>query len=203
MFHVKQLFDKDIKIFVSELKKWNTKINLISKNNTEIAISKNLHDSLALIPNIKNNIRLLDIGSGNGFPAIPIAIYRSDVNVYCTDSNIKKAIFIKNIKNTLNINNITILNNRFESKNKEYCDFFDAFTIKAVKITKKIVQNIFLCARKRASIFMFNSFKNNELSLFEQAGDKVINTVNKIVYNNFIGEKKEITEIILEKSFAN
>ena len=85
-----------------ELVKWNRKINLTSITQPrEIAI-KHFVDSLVPAPFIPENARLLDIGSGGGFPGIPLKILKPSLSVLLIDGVRKKANFLKQLLRALN-----------------------------------------------------------------------------------------------------
>ncbi len=82
--------------YKKELIHWNKAHNLISKN--EISnIDEHMEDSLSLFPYIKNNKFIIDIGSGGGFPVIPLAIKSKDLDIkfVATDIVDKKLTFLK------------------------------------------------------------------------------------------------------------
>ncbi|PMP90224.1 MAG: 16S rRNA (guanine(527)-N(7))-methyltransferase RsmG [Desulfurella sp.] len=84
---------KKLEIYIENLTKWNKVINLTSKNFEAI---KHIQDSLMFFEVIKNpSGNLIDIGSGNGFPAIIIAILSNKLNVTMVEQNIKKSAFLR------------------------------------------------------------------------------------------------------------
>lgn len=98
------------------LKEYNQKFNLTSITNDLDIYLKHFYDSLCLfkIKELKENKILLDIGTGAGFPGIPLAIINSDLKVYLLESNTKKCEFLKIVKQELNLNNIEVINSRAE-----------------------------------------------------------------------------------------
>lgn len=79
------------------LKEYNQKFNLTSITNDLDIYLKHFYDSLCLfkIKEVKENKILLDIGTGAGFPGIPLAIINSNLKVYLLESNTKKCEFLK------------------------------------------------------------------------------------------------------------
>src|SRR5947209_8669315 len=75
--------------------KWNKSINLTAITDPDEVIEKHVLDSLAVVPVLPSG-SLLDAGSGGGFPGIPAAIARPDLEVYLVDSVQKKVAFLKN-----------------------------------------------------------------------------------------------------------
>lgn len=134
----KDNFNNYIKVFLEQ----NSKLNLISKNDEKLLWEKHIFDSLSIekifekyIPSQKVNT-LLDFGTGGGFPAIPIAIAYPNIKVTAIDSIRKKINAITNIKEELNITNLTPLCGRVETLDKK----FDIITSRAVANLGKIVE---------------------------------------------------------------
>lgn len=93
---------------------WNRKINLTAIRTLESAVEKHFIDSIAASPCIPANSRLIDIGSGGGFPGIPLAIMRPDLFVTLVDSVRKKIHFLKHVIRTLELENIEAVHARVE-----------------------------------------------------------------------------------------
>ncbi len=94
----------DFYLYFTELKKWNSKINLTSIKDDEEIVKKHFLDSLTLIPFLEGTEKLLDIGSGGGFPAIPLKIARPCLEVTCLESISKKTVFLNQIGRKLGKN---------------------------------------------------------------------------------------------------
>lgn len=121
-----KMFDCYCRLFLEE----NSKLNLISKNDEKFLFEKHIYDSLSINKFIKpkNNETLLDIGTGGGFPSVPIAILFSELKVYALDSIKKKINSIERIKNELNIKNLFPICDRAENIVQK----FDYVTSRAV-----------------------------------------------------------------------
>ncbi len=108
--------------FMYELKKWNRTHNLTALKKDEDIIVKHFIDSLVYLQVIPQHdlshsrklIKLCDIGSGAGFPGIPIAIVRPDLDITLVESSKKKAAFLRHIKRSLPLGNISVLESRVE-----------------------------------------------------------------------------------------
>lgn len=87
----------DFYLYLTELKKWNRKINLTSIKGDEETVKKHFLDSLTLLPFFEGTEKLLDIGSGGGLPAIPLKIMRPSLDVTCLESTLKKTVFLNQI----------------------------------------------------------------------------------------------------------
>jgi 16S rRNA (guanine527-N7)-methyltransferase len=112
-----QISDKNSKLFIeylNNLKTWNDKINLTSiKNDREIIISHFL-DSISIAPLIEDGKKVLDIGSGAGFPGIPLKIVRPGLEVTLLDSVNKKVTFMNDTIRKLGLENIKAVWGRAE-----------------------------------------------------------------------------------------
>lgn len=98
-----------------ELVRWNRKINLTSITEPRDVALKHFLDSLAAARFIPENARLLDIGSGGGFPGIPLKILKPSVTVLLIDGARKKASFLKHVLRTLELERIEARQARAES----------------------------------------------------------------------------------------
>jgi 16S rRNA (guanine527-N7)-methyltransferase len=121
------LFD----LFAEELKKWNRKINLTAiKDDREIVI-KHFADSLSLLGCLKKTGKLLDIGSGGGFPAIPLKILLPELPVVSVDAVEKKILFQRHAARVLQLQEFTALHARVEDLPKSYAAQFDTIVSRA------------------------------------------------------------------------
>jgi 16S rRNA (guanine527-N7)-methyltransferase len=102
--------------FICLLLKWNPFAGLISKSDEEQLFLRHFCDSLQplLLFGFKKSAKILDIGSGGGFPSIPIRIFRPDLSFLCTDSNKKKCAYLNEVKKELNFENIEIFNGKVD-----------------------------------------------------------------------------------------
>ena len=103
---------------------YNSHTNLMSKNDTEVLFEKHVFDSLAinLWNSFKNHNRILDVGTGGGFPSVILAICFPEKQIIANDSRIKKMNFIKEIKQKLSLDNLEILYSRIEEAEPQNVD---------------------------------------------------------------------------------
>ncbi|MDO9529831.1 MAG: 16S rRNA (guanine(527)-N(7))-methyltransferase RsmG [Syntrophales bacterium] len=120
--------------YYRELIFWNAKINLVSvKSELDIPI-KHFIDSLTPLNFVKNkSSSLLDIGTGAGFPGIPLKIAEDRLRVTLLDSSRKKVSFLKNIVRKLQLHHTTVINRRAEllMKDPTYRGIFDVIISRA------------------------------------------------------------------------
>ena len=101
---------------------WNQRINVVSRKNiNELYINHVLHSlAIAKIINFKNKTNILDVGTGGGFPGIPLAILFPDCNFTLVDSIAKKIHVVDSIVNSIKLDNISTSISRVESLNTKY-----------------------------------------------------------------------------------
>ena len=113
---------------VELLEKWNRTHNLTAITSPGDMVVQHLLDSLAIIPWIKPG-RLLDVGTGGGFPGLPLAIADSELDVVLLDSRGKRVQFLRHVIGRLGLNNVTLENCRVENYKSEAK--FDTLTARA------------------------------------------------------------------------
>jgi 16S rRNA (guanine527-N7)-methyltransferase len=126
---------KAFETLLTELKAWNAHTNLTAIREDKDIIAKHFADSLSVLQAISNTAKnLIDIGTGAGFPGLPIAIMRPDIAVTLVESVGKKTAFIEHIKKTLALTNVTVINARAEdvAQLPEHREQYDVATARAV-----------------------------------------------------------------------
>ena len=95
----------DFEVYGEMLKEWNGKINLTAIVDDEGIMVKHFIDSLILLDAvpIPHGARIVDVGTGAGFPGVPIKIVRPDVNLTLMDSLNKRLVFLDSLCESLNI----------------------------------------------------------------------------------------------------
>lgn len=123
-------------IYAQELKDWNNRINLTALTKDIDIIDKHFIDSLLIFryETIGENARIADVGSGGGFPGIPIKIYRPDIRLSLIESIGKKARFLNHIVDTLKLDNVKVLNDRAEviAHSKEHRETYNIVIARTV-----------------------------------------------------------------------
>ena len=120
--------------YMELLLEWNQKINLTAITNPEEIILKHFIDSLTIAKHIEMGAKLIDVGTGAGFPGIPLKIVREDIKITLLDSLNKRINFLKEVIEKLELTNIQTIHSRAEdlAKNKNYRERFDYATSRAV-----------------------------------------------------------------------
>ncbi|NIQ94139.1 MAG: 16S rRNA (guanine(527)-N(7))-methyltransferase RsmG [Desulfuromonadales bacterium] len=101
-------------LYLRELLRWNKRVNLTSITDEDQAVEKHLVDSLTLLPYLEGVHSLLDIGSGGGFPSLPVKIARPNLEVVSVDAVRKKILFQRHIARLLGLKSFTAVHARVE-----------------------------------------------------------------------------------------
>lgn len=126
---------KKFEQYYNLLVEWNEKINLTAITKPDEVAVKHFEDSLSVLKyvDIKENAKIIDIGTGAGFPGIPLKIVRGDINLTLLDSLNKRLVFLQNVCNELNISAQTLHSRAEESSRKaEYREEYDFAFSRAV-----------------------------------------------------------------------
>lgn len=118
------------------LEEWNQKINITTITDSFEIDIKHFVDSITPLTTefFKENIKLIDIGTGGGFPGLPIKIMREDIEVVLVDSTKKKVSFLADVIDKLGLEKIQAIHGRAEEmgRNTDYREKFDIAISRAV-----------------------------------------------------------------------
>jgi 16S rRNA (guanine527-N7)-methyltransferase len=130
--------DAQVKLLqhIALLDKWNRVYNLTAIRDRTKAISVHLLDSLAVVPYLTGR-RVLDVGSGAGFPGIPVAVAKPGIEMVLLDSNHKKCAFLRKAVAELQLKNVSVVCERVESWRPEVR--FDCILSRALAELAEIV----------------------------------------------------------------
>ena len=103
-----------IEKYYDVLIEWSAKFNLVSHNDREHIIENHILDSLGPLNMIPAQCRIIDIGSGAGFPGIPLAIMRPDSHVTLLESVHKRVQFLEAAIKSIGLSNTRVLEKRLE-----------------------------------------------------------------------------------------
>lgn len=138
---------------------WNSKINLISRKDIDNLYEKHILHSLGIakVISFKDNTSILDIGTGGGFPGIPLAILFPEVHFLLLDSIGKKVKVAEDVAAQIGLRNVECIQERAENEKRE----FDFVVSRAVMPLPDLVK----ITRKNISATQFNALPNGFLCL--------------------------------------
>jgi len=120
-------------VYLVELEKWNRKINLTAIRNEQDVVIKHFLDSLSYLSGFTPGpaLRLLDMGSGAGFPAVPIKICHPEISITMVEAVNKKASFLRHIVRTLKLAETAVVDKRTNELPHSYHQTYDVVTARA------------------------------------------------------------------------
>ena len=184
---------EEVKKFYEYMKmliEWNKKINLTAINDEKEIIIKHFIDSLTISKYIENAESMVDVGTGAGFPGIPIKIINKDLEVVLVDSLNKRINFLNEVIEKLGLKNIKAIHARAEDlgKDKKYREKFDVVTSRAVANMTVLVEYLLPLTKKEGKcICMKGSEIEDELENAKYAIKLLGGKVDKV-------EKIEISD---------
>ena len=120
--------------YMQLLKEWNEKINLTTITEEQDILLKHFIDSLTILKYLNDNDNIIDVGTGAGFPGIPVKIVNEILNVTLMDSLNKRILFLNDVIEKLKLEGIKTVHARAEElgRNREYREKYDVVTSRAV-----------------------------------------------------------------------
>jgi len=128
---------KLIERYRDELKYWNSQVNMISRQEEDEILEKQILHSLSILKyvDLKTKAKCLDVGTGGGLPGIPLKIARQDLDILMVDSIHKKIKMVSMFAKHTGLKKISALSSRAEdlALQKQYIGYFDYVFARAVK----------------------------------------------------------------------
>ena len=120
--------------YMKLLLEWNKKINLTAITDEKEIIVKHFIDSLLIAKYIKPKSTIIDVGTGAGFPGIPLKIYDDSYKITLLDSLNKRTVFLKEVAEKLGLSGLEIIHNRAEdcARDAEHREMYDYSISRAV-----------------------------------------------------------------------
>lgn len=144
-------FNKYYKYLISE----NEKYNLTAITEKNDVYLKHFIDSVLPYIYFKSNSLILDVGAGAGFPSIPLAILRPDLNFILIDSVNKKVNFLNQLISILNLSNVTAFHTRCEDFAKNNREKYDYVVARAVAPMNTLCEYLIPFAKVNGNIVMY------------------------------------------------
>lgn len=140
--HLKQIQKDQLQLLPYLYREWNDKINVVSRKDiNNIDIHHILHSlSIALFFQFPNHCKIMDVGTGGGFPGIPLAILYPEVQFTLVDSIAKKIHVVSEISKSLNLDNVTPLWSRVEDVPGKF-DFITGRAVTALPEIQKMLKS--------------------------------------------------------------
>ncbi len=176
----------NLNIYKEYLKEYNSHTNLTTITEDEDIYLKHFYDSLTIVKAIDLNSvnSLIDVGTGAGFPGMVLKIVFPHLNVTLIDSNNKKTTFLSNLKNKLNLDNLTIINERSEEFAHKHIDEYDVVTSRAVANLRVLTELCLPMVKVGGKFIPLKATVDEEI----KEANNIINTLNgklsnKITFN--------------------
>jgi 16S rRNA (guanine527-N7)-methyltransferase len=120
--------------YMELLTEWNEKMNLTAIIEPKEIILKHFIDSLTILKEIKDGDKIVDVGTGAGFPGVPLSIMKEKSEITLVDSLNKRLIFLEEVAKELELKNIIIIHSRAEDfgRNNSYREKYDVAVSRAV-----------------------------------------------------------------------
>jgi len=120
--------------YYRELLAWNRRVNLTAITDYRDVLTRHFLDSLTVLPLVETAVRIVDVGTGAGFPGIPLLIARPDLQVCLVDSVGKKTAFCRHVVSVLGLAGATIITARAEDlgRDPKHREAYEAVVSRAV-----------------------------------------------------------------------
>lgn len=192
----------NLEIYKNMLIEWNEKINLTAITDDYEIIMKHFIDCLELVKYIDKTKKVIDVGTGAGFPGIVIAIYfEGKLNITLLDALNKRINFLQEVITTLNLNNVTLIHGRAEeyAKMKDYREKYDLVVSRAVANLPVLLEYEIPYVKVNGKcLIMKGDNVEQEIEKAKKAFDILSCKIkNKYSYNYFVDEEK-YSRVILD-----
>jgi 16S rRNA (guanine527-N7)-methyltransferase len=160
---IRQELGGQLEIYYRLLTTWNKKINLTGLNVADFApeaCDRLLIEPLVAASHVRPGARtILDIGSGGGSPAIPLALALADVSILMVEAKTRKSVFLKEALRALDLKRGDVITSRFEEllTKPRLHEAHDLLTIRAVRIETRVLMSMQAFVRPSGEIFLFRT----------------------------------------------
>ena len=184
------------------LVEYNKKFNLTAIKSDEEIYLKHFYDSLTLIKaySLNGNLKLLDIGTGAGFPGIVLKIFYPDLELTLLDSNHKKIAFLEVVIKELNLKNVTCINSRAENLPKTYREYFDIVTSRAVAHLRILLELSIPYLKVGGKLIAMKGLSEDEIKESAKILEKLDSTIVDTIKFNLPIEGSNRSLVIVQKN---
>ena len=197
-FNLNQMQAEQFEKYYLYLVQENEKFNLTAITEEEDVIVKHFLDSVLPVRELKSNASIIDIGTGAGFPGIPLKILRQDLKVTLLDSLQKRVKFLNEVISLLNIKNITAVHSRAEDYVKEHREKYDYVVSRAVARMNTLLEYTLPYIKIGGNALLYKSQKaEEELAESHKALSILGGELYKVVHLNIKDEDRNI--VIVKK----
>lgn len=189
-------------IYMQLLIEWNENINLTTIVEPEEIILKHFIDSFTISKHIETGCKLIDVGTGAGFPGIALKILRADLEIVLLDSLNKRIKFLDEVIKSCGLTNIETIHGRIEeiAHHVEHREQYDIVTSRAVANLSVLSEyTIPFCKIGGKSISMKGVSVSSELEEAAVAIDVLGGKVNKVEEFNLLDTQNMRSIVIIEK----
>lgn len=204
-FKLNDLQCKQFQLYYDLLIETNKKFNLTNITQEQDVLYKHFLDSILPEKFFPQNAKVADIGSGAGFPGLPLKIIRADLNIFLVDSLNKRVCFLQYVKNQLKLKNLCCVHSRAE----DYCKLenrenFDIATARAVAPLNTLVEYLLPLVKVGGKAIIYKATKlEEELTQAQKAIEILGGKIEKIEKYNLLDNERNILIINKIKNTPN
>ena len=178
---------------------WNEKINLTAIKDEKEFLVKHFVDSLSINKHVEPKMKLIDVGTGAGFPGLPLKLFYEELSVTLIDSVGKKINVLNDIISKLDLKNIEAIHTRAEDFAKEHREKYDIAVSRAVANMNTLVEYLIPFVKVDGKIICMKGPNfDEELEESRKAINVLGGTIEK-VESFFIDEELERNIVIIRK----
>lgn len=177
-------------------KDWNEKVNVISRKDIDQLYERHVLHSLAILKftDFNKNSTVVDVGTGGGFPGIPLAIMRPEVQFILVDSIIKKLRVVQDVADKLELKNVKVYPVRIEESGIK-ADYIVSRAVTALPAFLNLVKRVILKSDKklgqRKIIYLKGGDFSDEISVIQKK--ILVSRISDVFEEEFFKEKFVLT----------
>ena len=199
-----ELEEKQLEAFYSymeQLQDWNQKINLTAITKPDEILQKHFIDSLTILPYLKANTSIIDVGTGAGFPGIPIKIAEETISITLLDALGKRVNFLNKVIKELGLSNISALHLRAEegAKDLKLREQFDVAISRAVAPLPTLVEYLLPFVKIKGRCICMKGSNVEEIDYGKKAIEILGGKIERIEEFTLPNSDMKRTIIIIEK----